>query len=97
MNPIERFQIPSSVMARKVGDELVILDLASGTYFGLDAVGARIWEMAGQELKFNEICDALQSEFETTRETLQVDVTELLNSLLAQGLLITASPDHQHS
>ena len=32
----------------QVGDETVILDLASGTYFGLDPVGARIWALMGE-------------------------------------------------
>ena len=39
-------------MGRVVGSEIVLLDLTSGTYFGLDAVGARIWQLiaAGQSL-----------------------------------------------
>ena len=35
----DKVGIPPQVMARTVGDETVILDLASGTYFGLDPVG----------------------------------------------------------
>ena len=46
MNVTDRVTIPSQVMARTVGDETVILDLAGGTYYGLDAVGAR---MTGEE------------------------------------------------
>ena len=40
MNLSDSLSIPSQVMARTVGDETVILDLASGTYFGLDPIGA---------------------------------------------------------
>ena len=39
------YKIPSTVMTRTIGDETVILDLAGGTYFGLDPVGARIWQL----------------------------------------------------
>ena len=31
-----------------LGDETVILDLASGTYYGLDPVGARIWQLMAE-------------------------------------------------
>ncbi|MBK9987508.1 MAG: hypothetical protein IPP21_11335 [Betaproteobacteria bacterium] len=42
MNLSDKVTIPTQVMARTVGDETVILDLASGTYFGLDPVGAHV-------------------------------------------------------
>lgn len=38
--------IPAQVLARRVGEEIVILNLESGVYFGLDPVGARIWGTA---------------------------------------------------
>jgi len=40
---MDRVTVPPHVIARRVGEDTVILDLASGTYFGLDPVGARIW------------------------------------------------------
>ena len=42
MEITDRVAIPKDVMARQVGDETVILNLTSGTYYGLDAIGARI-------------------------------------------------------
>ena len=33
-----------TAMARRVGDEMVILDVASGRYFGLNEVGAFVWD-----------------------------------------------------
>jgi len=48
MNLSDKVTIPAQVMARTVGDETVILDLASGTYYGLDPVGARIWQLMSE-------------------------------------------------
>ena len=48
MNLSDKVSIPTQVMARTVGDETVILDLASGTYYGLDPIGARIWQLMGE-------------------------------------------------
>jgi hypothetical protein len=48
MNLSDKVSIPTQVMARTVGDETVILDLANGTYYGLDPVGARMWQLMSE-------------------------------------------------
>jgi len=79
--------IPGEVMTRRVGDETVILDLATGTYFGLDRVGADMWRLMGEGRTLAEVCDAMQALYEATREQLERDVLELAEKLQAQGLV----------
>lgn len=74
-------------MARQVGDETVLLDLASGNYYGLDAVGARMWQLLGEGRTLPEICDALLVEYEVTREALERDLERLVTELGEKGLL----------
>jgi hypothetical protein len=74
-------------MARTVGDETVILDLATGTYFGLDPVGARIWELIGEGKTLAEVCDRMLEEYEVAREELERDTLKLAQDLVAQGLV----------
>jgi hypothetical protein len=90
MNLSDKPAIPAQVMARQVGNETVILDLASGTYFGLDPVGARVWQLIGQGKSLAEICDALLDEYDVTRETLEHDVIDLAEKLLQKGLVSVA-------
>jgi hypothetical protein len=87
MNLTDRISIPPEVMARAVGDERVILDLASGTYFGLDPVGARIWELLGEGRTLGEVCDQILEEYEVTREELERDTLRLAQELAEQGLV----------
>jgi hypothetical protein len=82
--------IPTQVMARQVGDETVILDLASGTYFGLDPVGARIWQLLGEGKTLAEICQMMLEEYEVEREQLETDVLRLTGELLERGLVVQA-------
>jgi hypothetical protein len=79
--------IPGKVMARQVGDETVLLDLASGNYYGLDPVGARIWQLLGEGKTLVEVCDALVAEYDVPRSTLESDVERLVGELGAKGLL----------
>ena len=87
MNLTDKPTIPAQVMARQVGDETVILDLGSGTYFGLDPVGARIWQLIGEGKTLGEICDTMLDEYDVTRESLEHDVMELVARLLEQKLV----------
>jgi hypothetical protein len=74
-------------MARQVGDETVILDLASGTYFGLDPVGARIWQLLTEGRTLAEICAVMLAEFEVAREDIERDVLALAEELRAKKLI----------
>lgn len=83
----DRVRIPSDVMARKVSDETVILDLASGTYFGLDAIGTQIWGLLEEGRSLREICDAMVASHEVTRERIEIDVLELARALGERHLI----------
>jgi hypothetical protein len=87
MNLSNKVSIPPQVMARTVGDETVILDLASGTYFGLDPVGARIWELMGEGKTLAEICEQMLDEYEVSPEELERDTLRLAQELADQGLI----------
>jgi len=80
-------KIPSTVMARTIGTETVILDLASGTYFGLDPVGARMWQLMEQGKNFAQICDAMQEEYDVSRDVLEKDVLALAEALAEKNLI----------
>jgi hypothetical protein len=84
-------KIPVQVMARDLGNDVVILDLASGTYFGLDTVGARIWNCMGEGKTLTEICDKLTEEFDVSREQLERDILNLAEDLETKRLITVAS------
>jgi hypothetical protein len=79
--------VSPDAVARQVGGETVILHLGSGTYFGLDPVGARIWQLLEAGKSSDEICDALLDEYEVSREQFEADITDLIKDLLAADLL----------
>ncbi len=87
MNLSSKVTIPAQVMARPVGDETIILDLVSGTYYGLDLVGARIWQLMGEDKSLLQICDAMQNEYEVSRQDIERDVMKLVETLHTQGLI----------
>lgn len=91
MNASDTVTIPPQVMSRQVGDELVILDLESGTYYGLDLVGARIWELLETGSTFREVCETLVAEFDASIETIRHDAAKLLDTLCERKLIVVTS------
>ena len=80
-----KLSIPPQVMSRLVGDETVLLDLASGVYFGLDGVGKRIWESVADGNSLGEAVDVIVAEYEVEETQAQADVIAFANQLIERG------------
>jgi hypothetical protein len=70
-----------------LGNEVAILDLKSGTYYGLDAVGARIWGLIQEPRTVEEIHNTLISEYEVDPHRCKRDLIMLLQDLAEQELI----------
>jgi hypothetical protein len=78
------------VVFRDLDGEAVILDLASGTYFGLNEIGTRVWRMIDEGRNAAEIVDAVAAEYEADRVTIAQDVDRLIEDLSARRLIVAA-------
>lgn len=87
MKLTDHFDVPADVVAREVGGETMLLDLASGTYFGLDEVGAKVWQTLEDGRSPAQACDAIFAAYEVERDILECDVLALLEQLLESGLI----------
>jgi len=85
------FVVPPRVLFQKVHDEVVLLDLEAGDYFGLNPVGAHVWRLLGRGMDLDAIVDALYERYDTPRERLAADVQALVEELLDRGLLRAAA------
>ena len=82
--PVARSQ---TAVSCELSQEAVILDLASGVYFGLDSVGARIWQILEKPRSIHEIRDALLGEYKVDAAVCEQSVARFVNELLSKGLL----------
>lgn len=82
------FVVPDHVFARRIGEEVVILNTESGTYFGLDPVGARAWDLITEGAPLKAVCEAMVDEYEVEPEQLERDITKLVQDLRDHGLLV---------
>lgn len=79
-------KLSPDVLTQVVGEELVILDLSGEAYFGLDPVGARIWQLLEQGLSIGNIVTVLLDEYDVAEEQLRNDVEKLVGDLVEHKL-----------
>jgi len=83
----------TSVVARQdqvssdLAGEAVILDLKSGVYYGLNSVGASIWNLIQEPRTINEVRNAILAQYEVESEQCDRDLLALLQKLEAEGLI----------
>ena len=70
-----------------VDDDLVMLDPRRSTYYGLDRVGRRVWDLLDRPRSVDELCAALQDEFSVDAERCRADVLAFLEQLSEAELL----------
>ena len=76
----------------RVGDQIVVADMRSGRYFGLDDVGAMVWNLLEERATPGVIVDRVHAEYDVSREVLERDVDRLLDDLLDRRL-VEYAPD----
>ncbi|WP_340588377.1 PqqD family protein [Erythrobacter alti] len=88
----DRFAPGADVVAREVGGETILLDLGTGTYFGLNEVGGKLWQSleAGQR-SISELCDTVEQTFDAKRDIIERDVVALVQDLANRNLIILES------
>jgi hypothetical protein len=85
--------ISSIIIAEKdpvtseMADEVAILEPKSGMYFGLDHVGARIWELIQEPIAVKDIRNTILSEYDVDVERCERDLFVLFREMSNKGLI----------
>lgn len=83
---------PQHLVAELDGD-VVIMSIDTGTYYGLDAVGACVWKLLEQPRTFAEVIDGVVERFEVGAEVVEKDLTAFLNEMQAEGIVSVTPAD----
>jgi hypothetical protein len=78
--------IPDKVVFRELGGEAVLLNLETSTYFGLDPVGTRAWQLLVEHGSVAQVMEVMLGEYDIERERLERDLLELCGQLCTNGL-----------
>ncbi len=82
-----RVTVPEHVATRDLDGELVLLNYDSESYFGLDEIGTRMWQVLQASATIEDGVATLLEEFDVSGERLRDDVAGLLRRLIDGGLV----------
>jgi len=74
-------------VSSNLGDETVILHVKTGSYYGLNEIGTRIWNLIQEPQAFGTVRDIILSEYNVSQPQLESDLKSLFNDLLKKGLV----------
>ena len=77
----------SEPMPTTVDEEVVVLSVRAGAYFGFNLIGSEIWNMLSEPRRVGEIFDTLAQSHEVDRDTMTRDVTQFLQTLIERRLV----------
>lgn len=93
MNKVQAtIRVPEDVLFHEVGGEAVILNVATGKYYGLDEVGTRMWCLLSEHGSLEPVVQSLLGEYDVGQERLQSDLLKLLDDLSEHGLVELDAP-----
>jgi len=87
MNLDQKVTFADTVFAQEVDGEMVLLDMESENYFGLDEVGTAIWQAMQEYGNLQEVFNALLEQYDVEAEVLENDLSHFVSKLVESGLV----------
>jgi Coenzyme PQQ synthesis protein D (PqqD) len=81
------FKIKPSVVHEKFGDETVILNLDTGSYYSAQGTGSVIWNLVVEDPSEAGILWRVKAEFEGNEEDIAREASRFLDQLVAESLV----------
>lgn len=82
--------INDGVLYQELGDEIVIMNTANESYYSLDAVGARFWQLLEERKDMSSIIGTMLAEFAVEQPVLERDLASLTEDMAAKKLVTLA-------
>ncbi len=81
------FKLSADILLQEVANEMVILNLADGQYYGLNEIGARIVQLMSRGEDISSITQNLLGEFDVEQSVLERDIQDLIEKLQQHALI----------
>ena len=87
LSKITKVTVPDHILSQNVRGESVLLNLDNECYFGLDKVGARMWNVLSESNSIRKAYDALFNRYDVEADVLYNDLMEFVEKMVGHGLL----------
>ena len=79
--------VTSEQVSCPLGDESAILNMKNSVYYGVNPVGATVWNLLKEAKTVSEIRDAILDEYDVDQVRCEKDLFALLEEMRNEGLI----------
>ena len=87
ISPQTKIHASDEIISSKLDNEVVMMSIEKGAYYGLDEIGARVWELLAEPRTVSGICDILVQEYDVAREQCEQDMLAWFAELAGENLI----------
>lgn len=79
---------PGEWICAEANGETVMMSVETGTYVGLNVMGARIWDLLAEPHELETLCAILVRDFDVTPEICRAETQAFLDTLVRKGAVL---------
>ncbi len=83
----ERYRRNPDLIGAAIDDEMVMMSVEHGQYYGLGGVAPRVWELIEKPCTLDGLVNAIVKEYEVDQETCRNDLVGFLAQMESLGLV----------
>lgn len=76
-----------SLLSNDLGNDVVMMDIEQGAYYGLEEVAARIWKLTETPVSVNSMCEKLTAEYDVPENKCLEEVMDFISDLLSRNIV----------
>jgi len=75
------------IIAQQASSIVLLLNMDDGSYYSLNEVGGRVWDLCDGTRTVEQVVSTLALEYDVPAQTLELDILELLDGLRSKNLI----------
>ena len=84
----QTIQRNESFIEAPIDNDIVLMSIENGKYYGLDAVASRVWTLLEQPISLQEVIDTLMQEYDVEREQCEAEMWVFIEHLFDENALV---------
>ena len=81
------------IIVQKGSQDVLLFNMDDGSYYALNEVGNRIWELCDGTLRVAQLVSVLAKEYDAPAKIIEMDIREVLDDLRSKKLIVDWSGD----
>ena len=88
MTALRYQRVDANLLVSQLAGETVLMNTTTGDYFGINAVGTKIWNLLAQPVSTDSLLESLVGSYDISMEQCRIEVKQFLQNLESRKLVV---------